>query len=166
MFMGHLGIALGAKSMRKEVSLLLLCVAATAPDLVDFTLMSRYPGGAGLWSHSLVAMFGYAILFFSFYKLTLHRTTTALLLGVVAASHVLLDLITSRMVLWPGGSPMGMHLYLRRYADLCLESAVVLAGWLLYARSIPQQRRSSLPSVAILLVLLAMQGFMATVKIT
>ena len=165
MFMGHLGVALGAKGARKDVSLLLLCLAAVAPDLIDFTAMVRYPNGAGLWTHSIAAMVAYAVLFFAAYFITTRKTDAALIVGAVAASHVLLDLITSHMVLWQGGPPLGLHLYLQRLADLCLESAVVLAGWLWYVRSLAPQRRYSVASVSILVILLAMQGLMAMVKI-
>ena len=167
MFMGHLGIALGAKGIRKDVSLLLLCLAATGPDLVDLAVEGTgHTNGASLWTHSLAAMACYALALFAIYNLVTHRFRAALLLGCVAASHVLVDLITSRMVLWPGGPPLGLHLYLHRTADLLLESLVVLAGWGWYFRTLPEKHRFSFASIAILLVLLAMQGVMATINIS
>jgi hypothetical protein len=167
MFMGHLGIALGAKGFRKDISLTLLCLAAVGPDLVDFALEgSGRANGAGLWTHSLLAMLCYAAIFFAAYAFTTHNYRAALVVGIVAASHVLVDLITSHMVLWQGGPPLGLHLYLHRLVDLLLESTVVLVGWLWYLKTLPQNRRISVPSVAILLVLLAMQGVMATMKIS
>ena len=166
MFMGHLGVALAAKGIRKEVSLALLCVAAVAPDLIDFAIPGNSGHGAGLWSHSIVAMFGYGFIFALVYRLTNHPTAEAALVGSVAASHVLLDLVTSRMVLWNGGPPLGLHLYMHRYADLSLECLVILLGWLWYVRTLPQQRTLSFPSIAILLVLWAMQGVMATMNVS
>ena len=166
MFMGHLGVALAAKGVRKEVSLALLCVAAVAPDLIDFAVPARHGHGVGLWSHSIAAMLGYGFLFFLVYRLRKHSLAEAVLVGSVAASHVLLDLVTSRMVLWNGGPPVGLHLYMHRYADLLLECLVILLGWLWYVRTLPQQRKVSLPSIAILLVLWVMQGVMATMNVS
>lgn len=167
MFMGHLGIALGAKGFRRDISLTLLCLAAVGPDLVDFALEGNgHANGAGLWTHSLLAMLSYAAILFAAYAFTTHNYKAALVVGLVAASHVLVDLITSHMILWQGGPPLGLHLYLHRFADLLLESAVVLVGWLLYLRTLPGKHRVSIASVAILLVLLAMQGVMATMKIS
>lgn len=167
MFMGHLGIALGAKGFRKDVSLIPLCLAAVAPDLIDFAMEgSGHPKGAGLWTHSLAAMVCYAVAVFAICIFFTHDGEAAALLGSVAASHVLVDLITSRMVLWPGGPPLGLHLYLHRWADLLLESAVVLGGWGWYLRTLPEKRRLSVPSIAILLLLLTMQGVMATMDIS
>lgn len=167
MFMGHLGIALGAKGFRRDISLVLLCLAAVGPDLIDFAIEgSKNTTGAGLWTHSLLAMFCYAVILFAVYALTTHQYKAALVLGFVAASHVLVDLITSRMVIWPGGPPLGLHLYLHRLADLLLESTVVLVGWLWYLQTLPGKRRLSISSVAILLVLLAMQGVMATMNVS
>ena len=167
MFMGHLGIALGSKGARKNISLLLLCLVAVGPDLIDFTLegAGRAQGG-GLWTHSIAAMLCYGFGLFVIYSLATRDYKSALLVGGVAASHVLVDLITSHMVLWRGGSPHGLHLYMHRWTDLVLESLVVLAGWTWYIQTLPEKRRISLGSIAILLVLLAMQGFMATMNIS
>jgi hypothetical protein len=167
MFMGHLGIALGAKGTRKDIGLLLLCLVAVGPDLIDFSLEGAgYPQGAGLWTHSLASMLCYGLVLFTIYSLTTRQYGAALLVGAVAVSHVLVDLITSHMVLLPGGAPHGLHLYLHRWADLILESSVVFAGWIWYIRTLPEMRRISLGSVAILLVLLTMQGVMATMHIS
>ena len=122
--------------------------------------------GAGLWTHSLPAMACYAVAVFAICIFFTHDRKSAFLLGIVAASHVLVDLITSHMVLWPGGPPLGLHLYLHRWADLFLESAVVLAGWGWYLRTVPVKRRLSVPSIAILLLLLTMQGVMATMDVS
>ena len=167
MFMGHLGIALGAKGARKKISLLILCLAAVTPDLIDFALEGAgHPNGAGLWTHSLAAMLAYAVFFFAAYSLVTKSYGAAVLVGFVASSHVLADLITSHLMLWPAGPLLGLHLYLHRWADFTLETLVILAGWTWYIQTLPRQRRLSIGSVTILLVLIAMQGVMATMKIS
>lgn len=167
MFMGHIGIALAAKACSKQLSLLLLCLVAVAPDLVDFALEGTgHAHGAGLWTHSLVSMIGYAILVALSYLALLRDKRGALLLGAVAATHVLADLVTSSMPLWPNGPKLGLHLYVHRISDLLLESAVVLVGWAFYLRTLPTARRLSAASITMLIILLAMQGFMATMNIS
>lgn len=166
MFMGHLGIALGAKGARPELPLLLLSVAATAPDLIDFTLEGLgHRQGAGLWTHSLPAMAAYGLLFSGAYLLAHRRAVAAaLLLGLVACSHVLTDLITSRITLWRSGPVVGLHLYGHLYWDLLLECCVIVLGWVWYGRSLPETRRRTVANYALLAVLLAMQALTLIVR--
>jgi hypothetical protein len=159
MFMGHLGVALGAKGTRRDVSLLLLCIAAVLPDLIDFALEGAgHADGAGLWTHSLTAMLIYAVAFFAAYALMTHRYVAALIVGMVAASHVLLDLITSRVTLWRNGPVAGFHLYAHKDWDVLLEMAVIVAGWYVYGRSLKPERRWSGAAWTILVVLIAMES--------
>ena len=167
MYMGHLGIALAAKGARRDVSLLVLCLAAIAPDLVDFSLEGLgHVAGGGLWSHSLAAMVGYGVLFALCYGTATHRLGAALLVGAVASSHVLADLVTSRMVLWRGGPPLGLHLYIHPRLDFLVEGSVILIGWWLYGTSLPDKRRFSVEAFGMLVVLLGLQAYMATLSIT
>lgn len=167
MYMGHLGIALAAKGKRPEVSLLVFCLAAVAPDLVAFSALGLGHANLGdLWSHTLAAMGGYTILFFLVYWLFTRRLIAALYIGAVAASHVLVDLITSHMPLWGGGPRIGLHLYLHPGRDFALEAAFILTGWFLYIQSLAPQRRLSPLSVGMLLLLLCLQGYMATLNIS
>lgn len=165
MFMGHLGIALGAKGWRRDIALPLLCVAAVLPDLIDFTLEGAgHPQGAGLWTHSLGAMVGYACVFAAPYALATRNYLSAFALGAVAASHVLADLITSRLTLWQGGPTAGLHLYAHKHADIALECVVIVAGWLLYGRNLSPRLRRSGRSLAMVLVLVLVEGVTAFVK--
>lgn len=167
MFMGHLGIALGAKGLRPEINLGVLCVAAVAPDLVDFAWLSTgRPNGTGLWTHSFTAMLAQAVVFGLVYVLLTRRVADSLVAGAVAGSHVAVDLLTSRMTMWPGGSPMGLHLYVWPRTDFLLEGGVILAGWWLYSRSLQAARRFTWASFTILVVLLVLQGGMETLHIS
>ncbi len=165
--MGHLGIALGAKGMRPEVSLLLLSTAAVAPDLIDLSLQGAgRVDGAGLWTHSLLAAALSSLAVFVAYRATTRNTAGAALVAIVTASHLLADLITSHMVLWPGGKAYGLHLYLHRWGDLTLECAVIVAGWLLYTRTLPSARRHSPTALGIPSVLLATQSLVAILNVS
>lgn len=162
MYTGHLGIALAAKGTRSGVSLWLLGVAALAPDLIDFSLQAMgYPDG-GLWTHSLPASLGFGLVFLLLGLAISHNLASGLVVGVVALSHVLLDLMTSRIRLWPGGPTAGLHWYRRPMVDFAIEAALVIGGWLLYGRSLPRTRRFSPAALAMLLVLLVLQAYMAT----
>jgi hypothetical protein len=166
-FMGHLGIALGAKGQRSEISLLVLCIAATLPDLIDFPLMGLgYSEGAGLWTHSVAALVCYGVAFGLGYLLITRDVTSSLVLGAVASSHVLVDFLTSRMVLWRGGPALGLHLYVSPIFDFILEGSVIGAGWWLYTMTLKKRSRFAAASIAILLILLAMQGWMETLHIS
>ena len=166
MYTGHLGIALGAKGLRPDVNLWLLAIASLAPDLIDFSLQAAGGPDSTLWTHSLPASAAFGLFFFAVAWLLTRNMTAALLVGLVASSHVFADLITSRLQLWPGGPPAGLHWYRRPLLDLTVESAVVIAGWLLYVRTLSRERRFSLAAWAMLVLLLGLQGFMETMGVS
>ena len=84
--------------------------------------------------------------------------TRAAAVGGAVFSHVLADLLTSRLPAWPGGPTVGLHLYRFDAVDVALEAAVVLVGWALYRRSLTPVQRRTWPVRAILVAVLAFQA--------
>ena len=165
MYTGHIGLALGVKGYQKQVSLWLLCVAALFPDLIDFTAQ-LFKVETSVWTHTLPGMVGSTILFFAAGWIVTRSVVAGVATGLLACSHVCVDLLTSRLPLWWSGPVEGLHWYRRPLLDFGVEAAVVLTGWLLYGRSLPEARRFSAASFAMLLILLALQGYLATLNIS
>jgi hypothetical protein len=151
---------MGAHGIRRSVPLWLLIVATQLPDWADATLCiagvrSTVPG---LYSHSLVAVGVLAAAAALFGAASLRDSRGGLLVGVVVASHALGDYFTGSKPTWSGGPTVGLLLYDRPALDFILEAAIVTAGWLLYQRSFPDDRRYSRDSVALLAALLVIQA--------
>jgi hypothetical protein len=164
MYTGHIGIALAVKGARSELSLWLLCFAALMPDLVDFSAQPFGADTSGL-THTLPGMLGEGVLFFLLGWAIVRNLGAALAAGLTACSHMPADLLTSRLVLWPGGPVAGLHWYRYHLLDLAVEATVVAVGWLLYGRTLPGPRRFSVASLAMLVLLLSLQGMLATMDV-
>lgn len=165
MYLGHVGVALGAKGLRRDVALIVLLVATYAPDWVDAGLcvMGAYDP-RGIFSHSFtaVALLG-AVAVIGYYRYTRDRAGSLLVAGVVL-SHVLLDLITGFKPTWPGGPMIGLGLYRHPIADLVLESAIILIGVGLYQRTLPPRSRPWIDVAAMLGTLLVMQTAITAIR--
>ncbi len=159
MVAGHLGIALGARRVSTTLPLWLMILAAQAPDWID---AARCAAGArnvasGLWSHSLPAIAITATLFAAAWALSGGRGSGSFLLAALVTSHVLADYITGSKPTWPGGPVIGFALYSHPLLDLAVEVGVVVAGWLLYRRSLSPSARSSPLVLAALAIMLFLQ---------
>jgi len=80
-----------------------------------------------------------------------------LIVALVVVSHWALDYFTGIKPTWPGGPIVGMNLYARPLVDFALESATILAGWLLYRRTLPESARNHGWTYATLLMLWTLQ---------
>ena len=161
MYAGHVGVALAARRARTRVPLLLLVLTAQAPDWIAVSvgaLGARDPGE--LWSHSLAAVGAGIVVVCGAYFWRRRDAAGALLLCGVYLSHPLLDLVTGRKPLWPGGTPAGACLYRAPLADFVIEALVLVIGWQVYRRSLPpaSSRRARLAPTFMLVGLLACQG--------
>ena len=165
MYTGHIGLALGAKGFQRQLSLWLLCIAALLPDLIDFSAQ-LFGADTSLWTHTLPGMIGAAILFFTLGSMLTRSVISGAVIGLLAASHFIVDLLTSRLRLWPGGLVAGLHWYRHPMLDFSVEAGVVLIGWFLYDRSLPANKRFSPASIAIVVILLVLQGYMATLDVS
>lgn len=153
MFVGHLAVALAAKSRAPRVSLGTLVAATFALDLLWPVLVlagverlhiepgitawnplafDHYP-----WSHSLLmaAIWGVA-------AATAHRalrpgTGGSGLIGVVVVSHWVLDAVSHipDLPIWPGGPLVGAGLWRSVPATFLVEGGLLLAGLAIYLRS-------------------------------
>ncbi len=159
MYIGHVGVALAARRVRKDLPLWLGVIAAQGCDWVDVWLIdfARDPRHAML-SHSLPAVaIGATLLGLLAWVIT-RSAGAALAVLPIYASHWVLDLITGTKPTWPGGPEIGLDLYARPGVDFLLEAAVVAVGWWLYRASLPERRRVAPVLLALLIALIAMQG--------
>ena len=154
MFLGHYAVALGAKRLAPAVSLGTLVAASQLVDLVWPVLLlvgvehvRIDPGNTAFTpldfydypiSHSLIGALGWSAAFALVYYLFRRSARNALLLGGVAFSHWVLDLLTHRpdLPLAPGSPQMfGLGLWNSVWGTLVVESGLFLAGLFLYTRA-------------------------------
>lgn len=158
MYIGHVGVALGAKRVRPSIGLLVLLVSTYAPDWVDggLCLAGAYnPSGA--LSHSIPVVALMALLSFALYAIRTRDWTGALVVGAVIVSHMLLDWITGYKLTWPGGTMIGLRLYDRPVLDFIAEGVVIVVGAGLWAQTLPPRKRSWINVAVLLGALLALQ---------
>jgi hypothetical protein len=141
-YAGHVGVALGLRRAVGAPPLWLLVLAVQGPDWGDsvvqlFRLAAVDPG----WSpHGLLPVaagaLGVAALAARLAPAAA-RTRPALLAAGAYASHWLCDAVTAYKPTWPHGPMVGLYLYRRPAVDFALETAVVVAGWVLWRGSLP-----------------------------
>lgn len=154
MYIGHIGLALAGKGMRRNAPTWLLVVATQGCDWVQAVACVTAPAGASaMWSHSVLAVAVLAAaLGLAAYRLTGDRAAAALA-AVLTLSHVLADYVTGVKPTWPGGPLIGLDLYSLPLGDLLVEGAVLVLGWQVYRRSLPPDARSARLTWVLLLVL-------------
>ena len=142
MYIGHVGVALGAKRLRASVGLLPLLLATYAPDWLDTGLcVAGSYDPRSMLSHSMPAVLFLALFGFACYPLATRDWTGALIISGVIASHMLLDWITGYKPTWPGGPMIGLRWYEHPLLDFATEGLVIAVGALLYARTLPTRQR-------------------------
>lgn len=153
MFLGHYGVALGAKRAAPRTSLGTLIFAAQWLDelwpillLLGVERVRIVPGLMAASpldfvsypiSHSLLAAIGWGVLIGLGYYLLRRRKTDAWLVGALVVSHWLLDVPVHRpdLPLWPGSAiRVGLSAWNSIPATLALEFGIFGAGLLLYLR--------------------------------
>ena len=158
MYIGHVGVALAAKRMRVSVGLLALLLATYAPDWVDSGLcLAGTYSSREMLSHSIPALLFFAFTGFAGYTLTTRDRIGGAIIAGVILSHLFLDLITGSKPTWPGGPIIGLQLYSHPIADFIAEGVVIVAGVLVYVRTLPPRRRPWLDLSIMLGALLALQ---------
>jgi membrane-bound metal-dependent hydrolase YbcI (DUF457 family) len=158
MYIGHVGVALGAVRVRRSIALLLLLLATYTPDWVDTGLcVAGIYNPQGMLSHSIPAVLLFMLVGFTAYAAVTRDWTGGLVIAAVIMSHMLLDWITGYKPTWPGGPMIGLRLYDHPIADFVVEGIVIAAGALLYGRTLPPRRRPWLDISIMLGALLALQ---------
>ncbi len=154
MFIAHFGIGFGAKAAAPRVSLGTLLLAAQFIDLIWPTLLllgiervniitdgSRQPPLDFVhypWSHSLLTVIGWALLFATAYFIARRNRIGAVVLGLAVVSHWLLDLVVHYpdLPLYPGSSPLlGFSVWSSPLIAMMLELVIFAACIWLYLRS-------------------------------
>ena len=158
MYIGHVAVALAAKRARPGIGLVVLLVAAYAPDWVDAGLcLAGVYNPDGVLSHSIPVVGLVALLGFTLYGVKARDWAGAAVVAAVVVSHMLLDWITGNKPTWPGGTMIGLRLYDRPIADFLVEGVVIATGVVLYGRTLPPRERPGIDLATMLGALLAMQ---------
>lgn len=153
MFIGHFGVALGAKRIAPRASLGTLVMAAQFLDLIwpVFLLLGLErvviaPGNTAVTpldfisyplSHSLLAAVGWAFLFAGIYRIVKGHVREAVVLWFLVVSHWLLDAWSHQpdLPLYPGSSTyVGLGLWNSHFWTVFVEGAIFAFGARLYAR--------------------------------
>jgi hypothetical protein len=154
MFVGHMAMALAAKSRAPKVSLGWLVAAAFALDLLwplflvaGIERVSIVPGATAFnplafdsypWSHSLLMACVWGLCATGIARWRGVPMPVALLIGAVVVSHWVLDFASHApdLPLWPGPSPrVGLGIWNSVTATLLLEGALFLTGIVIYVRT-------------------------------
>jgi hypothetical protein len=158
MYIGHVGVALAAKRVRTSIPLLVLLVAAYAPDWIDAGLcLAGAYRPEGMLSHSIPAVAVLALVGFTLYALKTRDYTAGLVVAGVILSHMLFDWITGDKPTWPGGPMIGLGLYGYPVADFLVEGLVIVIGAVLYGRTLPPRKKPWIDVSIMIGALLALQ---------
>lgn len=173
MFVGHFGVALGAKRVAPRVSLGTLFLAAQFLDLLWPTLLlagaERVRIAPGITtvtpldfeyypiSHSLLAVAGWAVLVGGSHFLLRQQGRAALVIGGLVLSHWVLDLLVHRpdLPLMPGEHTLvGLGAWSSLPLTLLLELPLFAFGVWLYTRATVAKDRQGSWALWSLVVLL------------
>jgi membrane-bound metal-dependent hydrolase YbcI (DUF457 family) len=151
MFLGHFGLALGAKKVAPRPSLGTLVLAAQFADglwpvflLFGWETVEIAPGTTAVtpllfrsypYSHSLMADCLWAVLLGGGYYVLRRDRKGAFWIGALVISHWVLDFVSHRpdMPFWPGSPRVGLGLWYSLPATLAAEFLLFGAGIGLYA---------------------------------
>ncbi|MEP0548893.1 MAG: hypothetical protein ABJF88_18305 [Rhodothermales bacterium] len=154
MFIGHLAVALGAKSIDRQVPLPLLIGASFGIDLlwpifilIGIETVEIDPGNTAFtplyfvsypWSHSLLTVLGWSLLLGLIARGMGLSSKSAILVGGLVTSHWVLDWLTHRpdLPLWPGGKVTGLGLWNSIPATMIVEGSMLVLGAILFFRTV------------------------------
>ncbi|MFA5404880.1 MAG: metal-dependent hydrolase [Ignavibacteria bacterium] len=153
MFIGHFGAGLAGKKAGKKISLGTLFMAAQWLDLIwpifvllNIGIVKINPGDTKTtplnfvsypFSHSLLFVLIWAVLFGGVYYLVKRNLKYSMLLGLLVVSHWILDLFVHRpdLPLYPGGALQGFGLWNYPLIEIPLEIIIFIIGIYLYVSS-------------------------------
>jgi len=155
MFIGHFGVGLAAKKVANKTSLGTLFFASQFIDLLwplflifGIEQVKIDPGNTAFtpfdfvlypYSHSLIAVLIWALIFGSIYFLIKKDLKTSVWLGVLVLSHWILDFITHRPdlpLLIGSNSPMvGLGIWNSVIATILIEGGIFILGVYLFIKT-------------------------------
>ena len=154
MFLGHFALGFAAKSAAPRVSLGTLFLAAQFIDLLwpTFLFMGLErvriePGATAVvplvfehypYTHSLLAVLGWAVLIGGLHFLLMRDRRSAIVLGLLVLSHWVLDLLVHKpdlQILPWSNTVVGLRLWMSLTLTLALEVPLFMLGVWLYARN-------------------------------
>ena len=157
MYAGHAAVALALTRREPRLPIVPLVLAAFGPDWLELMLMiPEQRAGAAVLTHSIPAVLIGGGLAATLYAATRRPGAGTIFLAWLL--HWVADLFTGRKPLLLGEPLIGLGLYRSPAADFALETAAVLIGCALYARTFPP--RGELRRVVVILgaALIAMQA--------
>ena len=157
MYGGHIGIALAGKGYRSTIPLWVLVLATQLPDWTDAAVCTWARKPSEMLSHSIPAVAVLAGAAALLYYGAGRDWRSSGLVAAIVVSHWAADFFTGIKPTWPGGPNVGLQLYHRPALDFVLEVAVIIAGWMIYQRSLADDRRGSPLSKWLLTCLLLLQ---------
>jgi membrane-bound metal-dependent hydrolase YbcI (DUF457 family) len=108
-------------------------------------------------SHSLPAVAVLAAALALVYLAVARDLAAAAFVAAIVVSHAVADYATGLKPTWPGGPHIGLQLYQHPALDFVVEGIVIVLGWAVYRRSLPEERRKSNPVNLLLFCLLLLQ---------
>ena len=160
MFIGHFGVGFAAKRVAKRPSLGTLFLASQFIDLLwpvflltGLEKVAIDPGNTAFtplnfiyypFSHSLLGVLIWSVLFGIIYYLIKKDIKTLLLLGGLVTSHWILDLITHRpdLSLFPGSNiKVGLGLWNSVILTIIVEVLIFLGGAYIYMKTTRSQNK-------------------------
>lgn len=177
MFIGHFGLAFGAKRVAPSVSLGTFFLACEFADLLWPTLLvlgleqvEIDPGNTLMtplnfvsypYSHSLVMLLLWSALFAVVYRVAMRsRPAAAMTVAALVFSHWLLDALTHRpdMPITIGGATkVGLGLWNYPGTELAIESAIFIIGAAFYLNTTrAKDRAGTIGLYALIVVMVAM----------
>jgi hypothetical protein len=162
-FAGHAALAMVAKGKRPAISIAVLVPVAFGPDWIK--LAGEWFGNTNAaLSHSLVSVgigaTGAAIIYYA----TTRAAVSAAVVWLTYLSHWPADFITGLKPTWPGGPTVGLMLYAHPAADVVVESVLVVIGWVVYRRSLPEVSKKRMLIYLVPLGLIGMQVLFGAIE--
>jgi membrane-bound metal-dependent hydrolase YbcI (DUF457 family) len=179
MFLGHFGLAFASKKLKQRPSLGTYFLAAQFIDLIwpifliaGIETVKIDPGNTAFtpldfisypYSHSLIAVLAWSVIFGLVYYLIRKDRGSSFLLGALVMSHWLLDLVTHRPDLslspWTD-SKYGFGLWNNVIATIMLELLLFLVGVYLYLTSTLPKNNIGKYSLWVLVIFMLVVYFM------
>ncbi len=134
MYAGHAGVALALKARQPDLVVAPLVLACYGPDWVEtFIRVVALPVDPVFYSHGIAAVAIGALLSGLLYRLVFGATGAAYV-TVGWLLHWPADFLTGTKPLLDEGHMVGLHLYTMPWADLAMESLLLVAACALYWR--------------------------------